>query len=88
MILFVSSLSRLTKQSHPLSDPEPNLFSQVPPTTNTNTRHLPAEQKLLERFFLAVEMGSCPQDAAGCLLYCLPALAPVLQRELYVTRPP
>ena len=50
----------------------------------TQTQTFTSKTEAVGKIFLAAEMGSCHQDMAGFLLYCLPALAPVLQRELYV----
>lgn len=69
--------------SRPFSHPEPNLFSQVSSYNQHKHRHLPAKQKLLERFFGRWN-GLLSPGHGRLLLYYLPALAPVLQRELYV----
>lgn len=61
----------------------PTCFPRFPPTTNTNT-DIYQQNRSCWKDFLAAEMGSCHQDMAGFLLYCLPALARVLQKELYV----
>lgn len=61
----------------------PTCFPRFPPTTNTNT-DIYQQNRSCWKDFLAAEMGSCHQDMAGFLLYCLPDLARVLQKELYV----
>lgn len=50
----------------------------------TQTQTFTSKTEAVGNSFLAAEMGSCHRDVAGFLLYYLPALAPVRQRELYV----